>query len=114
MYPHHQSLQSVFVPAMPPVAETDDDGPPFVVASPRDADYAHAMLSEKKPKRESAVKSERKFPKIRVSLEVFEHLKRIQRAYRLKSFCEVVSTLLASFDAQHSTQPRDGPAPNLV
>ncbi|EKE38492.1 hypothetical protein ENUP19_0054G0126 [Entamoeba nuttalli] len=58
------------------------------------------IADNKKPKALDNIlkKSEQKYPKIRVSLEVFNQLKQIQKQKNYKSFCEVVSKLLELYE----------------
>ena len=54
-----------------------------------------------KPKH-SDMSTEQKYPKIRVSLDVFNQLRCIQKAEKCKSFCDVISKLLMSYDERES------------
>ncbi|EDR28218.1 hypothetical protein EDI_259510 [Entamoeba dispar SAW760] len=62
------------------------------------------VTDNKKPKilDDEFKKSEQRYPKIRVSLEVFNQLKQIQKQKNYKSFCEVVSKLLELYE-EHDT-----------
>ena len=66
---------------------------------------------EKKPKKEEitdsfkqkvSIEEEKKFPKVRVTLEAFEELQQFRKKYKCKSYCEVVNKLLNIYDSiQH-------------
>ena len=69
-------------------------------------------IKEKKPKKEKStlscvkqkvsVEEEKKFPKVRVTLEAFEELQQFRKKYKCKSYCEVVNKLLNIYDSiQH-------------
>ncbi|KAL7713509.1 Uncharacterized protein QTN25_008890 [Entamoeba marina] len=45
---------------------------------------------------------DKKFPKVRVSIEAFEELQQFRKAHKCKSYCEVVSKLIEIYDANDS------------
>ncbi|ELP87470.1 hypothetical protein EIN_097570 [Entamoeba invadens IP1] len=51
--------------------------------------------TEKKPK---LIEDEKKFPKVRVSLDSFNELQSFRKKYKCKSYCEVVNKLLTIYD----------------
>ena len=50
---------------------------------------------EKKPRGND----EKKFPKVRVTVEAFEELKQFRKEHKCKSYCEVVSKLLRIYSS---------------
>ncbi|BFU19572.1 hypothetical protein EHI8A_053130 [Entamoeba histolytica HM-1:IMSS-B] len=64
-------------------------------------------IVETKPKKVSLeektdkkfIEDEKKFPKVRVTLEAFEELQDFRKKYKCKSYCEVVNRLLNIYDS---------------
>ncbi|EKE38742.1 hypothetical protein ENUP19_0002G0058 [Entamoeba nuttalli] len=54
-------------------------------------------LEEKTDKK--FIEDEKKFPKVRVTLEAFEELQDFRKKYKCKSYCEVVNRLLNIYDS---------------
>ncbi|ELP85905.1 hypothetical protein EIN_134590 [Entamoeba invadens IP1] len=71
-----------------------------IMSSPITPRVSKKLNEESKPFKSDS-NSEKRYPKIRVSLKVFEKLKRIQSEKKFKSFCEVVSRLLGSYEETH-------------
>ncbi|KAL7722963.1 Uncharacterized protein QTN25_000548 [Entamoeba marina] len=63
----------------------------------------HIEMLKPKPS-EEPLKSEQKYPKIRVSLSVFDHLRLLQSQQKCKSYCEVVSKLIEFYEENSSAR----------
>ncbi|EDR26946.1 hypothetical protein EDI_051830 [Entamoeba dispar SAW760] len=77
----------------------------------KDVNYKETI--ETKPKKlnpeektdKKLIEDEKKFPKVRVTLEAFEELQDFRKKYKCKSYCEVVNKLLNIYD---SVQKQNG------